>query len=199
VENRPPPDSGEVTDGDAIGASVTDPERFSEIFHRHWDEIHRYVVRRLGPEAAEDVSAETFIVAFRNRNRYDPTRTDARPWLYGIATNLIRQQRRLERRHQQLLARAPAEWASAPFDDGSDARLTAERLAPRIASVLAGLSASERDLLLLIAWADLTYEEAAQALDLSLGTVRSRLHRVRKKIRRAFGGIDPTRLQEEFA
>lgn len=187
----------EVSDSRSISASLSDPERFAEIFHRHWDEIHRYVVRRLGPEGAEDVGAETFTIAFRNRGRYDLTRPDARPWLYGIATNLIGQHRRAEKRRTQLLARTPAEGTSGSFADRSDARVTAELLGPRIASVLAGLSAADGDLLLLIAWADLTYEEASEALGVPLGTVRSRLHRVRKKIRRAFGGVDPTRLQEE--
>ena len=192
-----PQDTGEVSDGQSIGAPLTDPERFAEIFHRHWDEIYRYVARRLGPEAAEDVGAETFAVAFRGRDRYDLTRADARPWLYGIATNLIGQHRRAERRRAQLLARAPAERVSGSFTDGSDARVTAERLGPRMASVLGRLSPADRDLLLLIAWADLTYEEAAEALRVPLGTVRSRLHRIRKKIRRAFGGVDPTRTEEE--
>jgi RNA polymerase sigma-70 factor (ECF subfamily) len=199
VANRKPPNTAELPDSATIGASVTDPERFAEIFHRHWDEIHRYVFRRLGPENAEDVSAETFTVAFRNRGRYDLNRPDARPWLYGIATNLIGQHRRAERRRHQVLARVDAEWLSTSFDESSDARVTAQRLGPRIASVLARLSAAERDLLLLVAWADLTYEEAAQALDVPLGTVRSRLHRVRKKVLRAFGGLDPTDFQEEHA
>jgi len=197
VAIRTPPDTGEVHDSGTISASIADPERFADIFHRHWDEIYRYVARRLGPEAAEDIGAEIFTIAFRNRGRYDTDRPDARPWLYGIATNLIRQHHRAERRRHQLNARADADWVSASFADGSDARVTAELLGPRIASVLAGLSRADRDLLLLIAWADLSYEEAAEALDLPIGTVRSRLHRVRKKIRRAFGGIDPTRPQEE--
>jgi RNA polymerase sigma factor (sigma-70 family) len=191
---KPP---GVVYDSVVIGASVTDPERFAEIFHRHWDEIYRYAARRLGPEAAEDVGAETFTVAFRNRGRYDTDRTDARPWLYGIATNLIRQHHRAERRRHESHARTDADWVSASFAEVSDARVTAELLGPRIASALAGLPAADRDLLLLIAWADLTYEEAAEALQVPLGTVRSRLHRVRKKIRRAFGDVDPARFQEE--
>ncbi|MFG2004056.1 RNA polymerase sigma factor [Spirillospora sp. NPDC048911] len=144
----------EVSDDAAISASITDPERFAEIFHRHWEEIHRYVYRRLGPADAEDVSAEVFTVAFRSRARYDLTRTDARPWLYGIATNLIGQHRRAERRRHQVLAQVNAEWV-APFDgDGADTRLSAQHMAPRIASALSRLSARERDLLLMIAWAD---------------------------------------------
>jgi RNA polymerase sigma factor (sigma-70 family) len=193
-----PQDTGEESDSRSIGASLTEPERFAEIFHRHWDEIHRYVARRLGAEAAEDVGAETFAVAFRGRARYDLTRPDARPWLYGIATNLIGQHRRAEQRRVRLLARTPADGASASFAEGSDARVTAERLRPRIAAAMAKLSPADRDLLLLIAWADLTYEEAAEALRVPMGTVRSRLHRIRKKLRRAFGEVDPTRTEEEY-
>src|SRR5689334_19939920 len=147
VENTPPPDTREATDGEAIAESVTDPERFAQIFDRHWDAIHRYVVRRLGPEVAEDVSAETFIVAFRARARYDRPRPDARPWLFGIATNLIGEHRRVEHRRQRALARANAEWTAVPFDESSDARVTAQRLGPRIAAALTRLSAAERDLL----------------------------------------------------
>ncbi|MGP4095475.1 RNA polymerase sigma factor [Nonomuraea sp. KM90] len=191
-----PPDVGGRTDGEVIGASRGEPERFAEIFQRHWDEIYRYIAQRLGPESAEDVGAETFAVAFRGRQRYDQTRNDARPWLYGIATNLIRQHWRVERRHRRLLARADAQAAGESFDQASDERLTAQRLAPRIASALARLSAAERDLLLLIAWADLTYEEAAQALDVPPGTVGSRLYRIRRKLRRSLGDTNPLRLPE---
>jgi RNA polymerase sigma-70 factor, ECF subfamily len=94
VAKTRPPDAESATDAEAIGASRTEPERFAEIFHRHFTEIHRYIGRRLGPEIAENVAAETFTVAFHGRHRHDLTRPDARPWLYGIAANLIRQHRR---------------------------------------------------------------------------------------------------------
>jgi DNA-directed RNA polymerase specialized sigma24 family protein len=75
-------------DGVLIARSVGDPEQFAAVFRRHAPQIQRYVVRRLGADAAEDVVAETFLTAFRLRSRYQPDRPDARPWLYGIATNL---------------------------------------------------------------------------------------------------------------
>lgn len=188
-----------AADGKAIAASGADPERFAEIFDRHWTAIHRYVAWRLGAEMAEDVAADVFLTAFRSRDRYDPTRPDARPWLYGIATNLIGQHRRTERRRTELLARTEAVWASESFVDRSDARIAAERLRPRLVAVLSRLPAADRDLLLLVAWADLTYEETAHALGVPIGTVRSRLHRVRKKVRRALGGANPTAPAEEPA
>ncbi|MDX6740880.1 RNA polymerase sigma factor [Actinocorallia sp. A-T 12471] len=189
---HPPPD-----DATSIADSLTHPETFALVFDRHADEIHAYVSRRLGPDLADDIVSDTFLTAFRKRRTYDPTRPDARPWLYGIASRLIRDHHRSETRHNRLLARTPAPGPAEPFDDRSAARVTSQRLQPRLARVLARLSADDRDLLLLIAWADLTYEECAIALGIPVGTVRSRLHRVRAKIRRAFGGVDPTGVFEE--
>ncbi|GAA4599034.1 RNA polymerase sigma factor [Planotetraspora phitsanulokensis] len=198
-----PPDTGPyafaegMTDAALLEQSLEVPERFAAVFDRHNDEIYRYAVRRLGPETAEDVVAETFLTAFRKRGTYDPERPDARPWLYGIATHAIREHRRAEIRRNRTLARGEAHSSAESFAERSDSKVTAERLQPRLAAVLARLSAADRDLLLLIAWADLTYEEAAQALGVPVGTVRSRLHRIRKKVRRALGGTDPMATNEE--
>jgi RNA polymerase sigma factor (sigma-70 family) len=200
-----PPDAGPyafaegVTDAVLLEQSVKQPERFAVVFDRHNDEIYRYAVRRLGPEMAEDVVADTFLTAFRKRGTYDRERPDARPWLYGIATHAVREHRRAENRRNRALARGEARDAVESFDERSASRVTAERLQPRLAAVLARLSAADRDLLLLIAWADLTYEEAAQALGVPIGTVRSRLHRIRTKVRRALGGTDPMATNEESA
>jgi RNA polymerase sigma-70 factor (ECF subfamily) len=176
------------TDAEVIAGSLDDPERFAVIFDRHADEIHRYAARRLGQQAAADVVSEVFLAAFRNRGRYQPSRTDARPWLYGIATKVISQQLRAEGRRAHLLAAvaaaAPAEPAAADIGD----RIAALRLHEVLAGVLAGLSPADRELVLLVAWAELSYEQAAQALQIPIGTVRSRLHRVRAKVRHA---VDP--------
>lgn len=178
-------------DASLIAESSADPERFALVFDRHADDIHRYVSRRLGPDLADDVVSDTFLIAFRKRASYDLGRQDARPWLYGIASRLIRENRRAENRRNRLLARTPVPEPES-FDERSAARVTSAQLQPRLAKVLTGLSAADRDLLLLVAWADLTYEECAAALGLPLGTVRSKLHRIRAKVRRAFGGVDPT-------
>lgn len=180
------------TDAALIEQSWAEPERFAMVFDRHADEIHRFVLRRLGPQVAMDIVAEVFLVAFRNRQRYDLRRVDARPWLYGIAIRLVRGYRRMESRRIRALARVEVPRAAEPFEEQVTARVAAQQLHPRLAEVLARLSGADRDLLLLVAWADLSYEEVAQALDVPLGTVRSRLHRVRKKVRRALGWIDPT-------
>ncbi|MFC7384260.1 RNA polymerase sigma factor [Sphaerisporangium rhizosphaerae] len=183
-------------DSTVIARSLEQPEMFAVVFDRHADEMFRYAARRLGAELAEDVVAETFLVAFRQRARYDLARPDARPWLYGITTNVASQHRRAERRRTRAAARVAADRPGT-FDERSDERVAAQQLQPRLARALGALSARERDLLLLVAWADLSYEDVAEALGIPAGTVRSRLHRVRVKLRRALGGSDPLTLEHQ--
>jgi len=188
--------AGASTDAAIIERSWHEPHCFAEVFDRHAPHIHRYVVRRLGREASEDVVAETFLVAFRRRTRYDVRRPDARPWLYGIATNLIGQHRRDEvRRYRQS---PPADGAAPCPADRVAAEVTAQSARAALTAALAGLPARDRDVLLLVACEELTYEEAAAALGVPVGTVRSRLNRARRKVRTALG-TDPTADTEEPA
>jgi len=187
-----PPGGAAETDAALIARSRGQPQVFAAVFERHADELYRYVARRIGGQAAADVVAEAFLVAFRNRHRYDQDRTDARPWLYGIATRLVGEHRRAERRRLRTLTRIAAPQTGEGFEDRAASRVVAQQLGPQLASALRRLSAADRDLLLLVAWAELTYEQAAQALGIPTGTVRSRLHRIRRKLRRALGGTDPS-------
>ncbi|WP_243719593.1 RNA polymerase sigma factor [Actinomadura sp. KC06] len=173
------------SDAEVIVASRDDPERFSEIFDRYFVEIHRYVASRLGGPSADDVAAETFLTAFTLRHKYDAGRPQARAWLYGIATNLIRRHRRSETRAYRVTGRATAETDHA---DRVAEMVSAQRMQPRLAAVLAGLGAGDRDVLLLVAYGDLSYEEVAQALGIRAGTVGSRLNRARRKLRKALEG-----------
>src|SRR5262245_11487226 len=100
-------------DGAAIAASVDDPDRFTGIFDRHFDAIYGYTARRLGRDVADDVGAAVFVEAFAGRTRFDSSRADARPWLYGIATNLIHRHRRTEARRLRAYARVDARAADA--------------------------------------------------------------------------------------
>lgn len=194
-------ESGVVTwqGGDArvIERSRDDPEAFAELFERHADAVHRYVARRLGAEVADDLTADTFTTAFQQRHRYDLRRADARPWLFGIATNLVARRRRAEARRFKALSRLPA---PADHEEGvaerATARAGAQRVGRELATALAALPARHRDVLLLVAWAGLGYEETARALDIPVGTVRSRLSRARRTLREALGGSDPTALRE---
>src|SRR3954471_2313681 len=112
-------------DASVILRSRHEPEAFAALFTRHAATIQRYVVRRLGPDAADDIVAETFLLAFRQRDRYDAARADARPWLYGIATHLIGRRGRAEIRLSRALARTGADPVTEPFTDRVDDRVSA--------------------------------------------------------------------------
>ncbi|MCC8479891.1 RNA polymerase subunit sigma-70 [Streptomyces sp. CS149] len=188
------------SDASVIARSWDEPEVFAALFDRHSDAVHRYTARRLGNEVADDVVAETFTTAFQQRHRYDPARstgTDAQPWLFGIATNLISRHRRAEARRFKAMARVPALTDhDEPLADRAADRVMARAVRRELAAALAALPARHRDVLLLVAWGDLSYEETAQALGIPVGTVRSRLHRARGKLREALGGSNPTALRE---
>jgi RNA polymerase sigma factor (sigma-70 family) len=183
-------------DASVIARSRQEPEVFSVLFTRHAASIQRYVTRRIGPDAADDVVAETFLLAFAQRETYDQARSHALPWLYGIATNLIGRHRRDEVRLYRALARTGVDPVTAPFTDRVDSVVTAGIAGRQLADALARMPAAYRDPLLLTSWGDLSYEETALALGIPIGTVRSRLSRARVRLRRALGGIDPTTLQE---
>lgn len=188
---REVPANEELSDAAVIARSLREPSWFAEIFRRHGIEIVRYVHARLGPALAEDVAAETFLAAFRYRDRFDPARLEARPWLYGIAVRQIGKHQRAEIRYRRAMARLPVDGVPADFGDRSIDRVIAEQLRPQLSAALTSLSRQDRELLLLIAWADLTYAEAAQALGLTISAVRSRLNRIRVKARKALGGANP--------
>ncbi|MGW0655544.1 RNA polymerase sigma factor [Streptomyces sp. 2-1] len=190
----------EENDARVIERSRDEPELFAVLFDRHADAVHRYAARRLGPEAAEDLMAETFTTAFQRRHTYDLERADARPWLFGIATNLVSRHRRAEARRFKALSRLPlAVEHEEPVADRAVARAGATGVRRELAAALSGLSARHRDVVLLVAWAGLDYEEVAQALGVPVGTVRSRLHRARGRLREALGGSDPTAFREADA
>jgi len=175
------------SDAQIIAASRAEPLVFAAVFDRHYDAVHRYLARRVGSDLADDLAAETFTTAFDVRRRYDTAHPDARPWLFGIATNLVRHHHRGEARRLRAYARLerPAD-ADGGFG-GIEARVDAGRVGPAIADAVTRLSTGDRDVLLLFAWADLRYEEIAVALRIPVGTVRSRLHRARYRLRELLG------------
>jgi RNA polymerase sigma-70 factor (ECF subfamily) len=188
----------EEDDAAIIGGSVRDPERFAAIFDRHAAHIQRYLARRLGGEIADDLVGETFLIAFGKRDRYDSKYTDARPWLYGIATNLVGQRRREEVREYRLRSAVVPQPDEACHAERVAAQVTAQAMNELLAAALAELSQGDRDVLLLIAWEGFSYDEVAAALDVPIGTVRSRLNRARKKVRHVLGQSNPI-LSEEVS
>ena len=174
------------TDAELMRRSATDPQLFVGIFERHFAAIHRYLNRRVGPVLADDLAAQTFTEAFARRACYDANWPVALPWLYGIASNLLRRHHRTERRQLRAYSRLgvdPIADDLSPLLDRIDAQVSG----PRLAEALAKLNARDRDVLLLFAWADLSYREIAFALDIPTGTVRSRLHRARRAMRERLG------------
>ncbi len=135
-------------DAAVIACSVRSPECFGTIFGRHGPAIFRYIARRLGADSAEDLVAETFLVAFRRRRRYDAAFSDARPWLYGIATRLISRHRRDELRFFQAIARTGVDPASEALDGQAIDRVAAQAARPELAAALTRLSQGQRDVLL---------------------------------------------------
>jgi len=174
------------------------PEGFGALYARHAPAIHRYAAQRLGDAVADDVVAETFLIAFRGRARYDSARRAAVPWLYGIASNVIAKHHRAETRMYRAYLKTGVDAVAEPYVDRVEARIMAAAWQRELAGALARLPAKDRDVLLLIAWADLSYEEVSHALGIPVGTVRSRLNRARRKARSALDGINPMALGEEF-
>ncbi|MGH8961233.1 MAG: RNA polymerase sigma factor [Jatrophihabitantaceae bacterium] len=137
-------------------------------------------------------------MAFRKRTGYDPRFPDARPWLYGIATNLIAQHRRQEARQFRLRQAAGPAPVAHDWAERSVVNVTAQSVRAPLAKALARLVQPDRDVLLLVAWEQLSYDEVARALDIPVGTVRSRLHRARTKIREALAETPAAATYEEI-
>ncbi|MFN8164126.1 MAG: RNA polymerase sigma factor [Solirubrobacterales bacterium] len=176
-------------------ASAAAPSEFAAIFDRHFDAVYAYLQRRIGRDLAEELSAETFLVAFDVRQRYDAARSEALPWLLGIATNLMRRHWRREARELRAYARSAADPVLDAFD-GVEERLDASGERRQLVEALAGLSGPERDALLLAAWTELSYAEIAAALEVPVGTVRSRLSRARERITASLAA-EPVALQRQ--
>jgi RNA polymerase sigma factor (sigma-70 family) len=184
------PVAGEA-DATVIRESLADPDRFAALYDRYAGQLYRYAYQRVGPQVAEDVVADTFLAAFGQRTSYDLGRPDARPWLFGILTRKLARHHRRERADYRALSRsAPDAVVDGPADRVA-ARVTAGAARAQLAAALAGLSTADRDVLLLFAWGQLRYEEVAAALQIPVGTVRSRLNRARRKVRAALGDVNP--------
>jgi RNA polymerase sigma factor (sigma-70 family) len=157
------------------------PEPIEGLFVAHFGSIYRFAACRVGRDPALDIAAETFAQALRSFDRLDPKR-DARAWLFGIASNVIRHHRRAEERRMRAYAAAERQ-SDAPGTNGRPVE-SENLLQARLVEGLMRLDARDRETLLLFAWADLSYEEIATALEIPLGTVRSRIHRARRALRK---------------
>ena len=176
------------SDADCLARSLNEPTAFELIFDRHFGAVHRYLHRRAGRELADELTAETFALAFSRRESCRASGS-VLPWLYGIATHLLHRHRRSERRQLHAYSRSGVDrWVT--YEDEADARVDGSSLDARLAGALAAMRPRERDALLLYALADLSYEEVALALDVPVGTVRTWLHRARATAQRELAAAD---------
>jgi RNA polymerase sigma-70 factor (ECF subfamily) len=170
-----------LSDAEVIRRSLGEPEAFGLVYDRHAATLLRFLGRRVGAGVAEGLVGELFRIAFERRKTFDGSRASALPWLYGIGSNLLLKHRRGEAR--RLHANAQMAVREAPDKRASAAALDARLLFPRVADAIQALPDGEREALLLFAWEDLSYQSVAEALELPIGTVRSRLNRARAHLR----------------
>lgn len=175
--------SGQKSDAEVIEESLREPHRFTAVFERHFPAIHRYLARRVGCGPADDLAADVFVVAFERRGSFQRSATDARPWLYGIATNLLRHHNRAEQRRLGAVALLRASTNITALDAQIDG--LGERA--RVAHALSLLDSEQRDALLLHVWGGLTHSEVSAALGIAQGTAASRIARARARLRDQLG------------
>lgn len=164
-------------------ASASDAA-FGVLFERHAKAVYNYCFRRTGKwDLAEDLMAATFLEAWRKRDEIKLSGESLRPWLLGVATNLMRNQRRSARRRDAALQRVRSHLSSRGSDDDLVERLDDERRMREVLKQLDELPLREQEALALVVWAELSYEGAAVALGLPVGTVKSRVSRARRRLR----------------
>lgn len=173
-----------TTDSEIIQRSLRHPAAFAELFDRHARAVNAFAAYRIGRHGAEDVLSETFLVAFRRRADFDLGVESAAPWLLGIASRLIRRHRAVEARHWKSFAASIShhEHSSLGGLDDASSRVDAEREVQTLRARIAALAPKDRETLLLYAWHGMSYDEVAAALGVPVGTVRSRLHRIRRRL-----------------
>lgn len=174
-----------ASDGEIVRRSVGEPRCFEDLVTLHGPRVHAYLARR-APAAADDLSSEVWLVAFERRSGYDPQLGVVVGWLFGIARNVLLAHYRREHQHYRGL---PA-WQEGSTDEWAqvDARLDAAQTAPELRSALRELNADDREVLMLVAWEQLTPSEAARVIGIPAGTARSRLHRARTSLSRSLTG-----------
>ena len=164
-------------------ARAGDADAFGLLFERHAKVIYNFCFRRTGSwDAAEDLLSLVFLEAWRRRDQELPP-GKVLPWLYGIATNVVRNRRRSEQRFRRALARVPAPRPELGFESDADGRLDDERRMKDALDLLSTLPRHEQEVFVLCAWSGLSYEDAALALEVPVGTIRSRLSRARGRLR----------------
>jgi RNA polymerase sigma factor (sigma-70 family) len=178
------PESVAATMSEAVAASVEHPHRFEAVFDQYHRIIHEYLARAVGRDHADECAGDVFVAAFSGRARYDPALGSVRAWLFGIATNIRRTRARSHARGRRAWGRVGPE---RDLEEGGfevvEEGLDYGRRLTWVAEFMRELSDTDREVLVLYAWGELSYPEIAQALGVEIGTVRSRLARARGRLR----------------
>jgi RNA polymerase sigma-70 factor (ECF subfamily) len=173
-------------------AVAGEPESFGVLFERHARRVYNHCFRRTASWAdAEELTSAVFVEAWRRRRDVRPIDESALPWLLGVANNLVRNHRRSLGRYRAALVRLPPPGSQAdPADDVAE-RLADEVQMRRVLALVQQLPPRDQEVLALCAWSELTYQAAAEVLDIPVGTVRSRLARARARLAELAGNSDP--------
>jgi RNA polymerase sigma factor (sigma-70 family) len=188
---------GPASDAEIIASSLAHPEIFGVIYDRHFRAVLGYLGRGVRTDTALELTAEVFVRAFASRSRYRSEYANARPWLMGIAANLLAGHFRGQARERRAFSRAVAhiDHLQHNLEDESISRLHAEAQREAIATAMAMLRPEQRSVVTLFALGGLSYAEIALALGIPEGTVRSRLNRARRKLSSALEDAQPTGIQ----
>ena len=178
------------SDAEIIAASLIDPDCFGLLFERHFPAVFSYAVRSIGAVEGEEIASEVFVQAFSSRRRFDLTYRSARPWLLGIASNLVSTRfRSFERRSRAYRRARGRDHETEEFETEVAERVDASSHSERARDALAALRPPERTVVSLFVFGGLSYQEIAQVLDLREGTVKSRLSRGRANLRNTLADI----------
>lgn len=175
---------GDRSDSEVIVASWEQPGLFAEIFERHYSAVFGFVGAAVGVDVAGDIASEVFLRGFELRRRYKPEYRNARPWLLGIASNLISDHHRKQARQYRAYQRsAGRDQPLTDFEDEAAARSDARAVSPLLIRAMASLRVEEVSVVSLFVLEDMSYKEIAETLGIPEGTVRSRLSRARRRLR----------------
>lgn len=174
----------EATDRDLMAMAGSEPAALGELFKRHSRSVYAYCARRTGDlDLAEDLTSIVFMEAFRRRRTLQLSSASALPWLFGVAHNVVRNSDRSLRRYRSALQRFPIPANGVSSEEETMERLGTQEALARALEVISTLTPSEQDVVLLVMWSEFTYADAATALGIPVGTVRSRLASARAKFK----------------
>ncbi len=178
------PALSEAADGDLLAMAGSEPEAFGELFKRHSRSVYAFCARRTGNlDLAEDLTSVVFMEAFRRRRTLKLSNTSALPWLFGVANNVVRNADRSLRRYRSALDRIPVPANGMSSEEDAMERLRAQEALASALEAMSALRQGEQDVVLLVLWSEFSYVDAATALGIPVGTVRSRLASARAKFK----------------